>query len=76
MKKLTPTRLRKDLYQVLDQILESGEGVEVERAGGKVLLLPQASDKLSRLRPRDTIVGDPDTLDQIGWADAWQPDFT
>ncbi len=75
MRKLTPTQLRKELYRVLDEILESGEGVEVERAGGKVLLVPQFENKLDRLKKRDTIVGDPSTIDQVSWEHAWQPDF-
>lgn len=41
MKKMTPTQLRKDLYSLLDEVLESGEVIEVSRPGGGVVLLPQ-----------------------------------
>ena len=72
---MTPTQLRKNLYHILDQILESGEGVEIERKSGSVLLLPQrAASKLERLPRRQTIMGDADSLDQISWEGAWQPD--
>ena len=74
MKRVTPTQLRKDLYRILDEILESGEGIEVTRAGGTVLLLPRETpDKLSRLKKRSTILGDSDDIDSIGWEGAWQP---
>ena len=74
MRKITPTQLRKDLYRILDEILVSGEGIEVDRVGGSVVLLPQKSEgKLSRLRRRPTVVGDSETLDEIGWEGEWQP---
>lgn len=76
MRKLTPTQLRKDLYTLLDQVLESGEGIEVVRPGGSVLLVAQKGPgKLARLKKRDTICGNPDDLDTVGWADQWKPDF-
>ena len=75
MKKMTPTQLRKDLYSILDQILESGEGIEIEREFGSVLLLPQrTAGKLERLPRRQTILGDVDSLDEISWEGVWQPD--
>ncbi len=75
MKKVTPTQLRKDLYHLLDEILESGEGIEVSRPGGKVVLLAQKGPaKLSNLRRRSTIIGEADNIDAVGWEDAWQPD--
>ena len=74
MRKVTPTQLRKDLYRILDDILESGEGIEVTRSGGSIVLLPQRGPgKLARLKRRDTINGNPDDLDTLGWEGAWQP---
>ncbi len=74
---MTSTQLRKDLFRILDQILESGEGVEIHREAGSVLLLPQREGgKLARLRRRATIIGDSDSLDQVNWEEAWRPDCT
>lgn len=71
---MTPTELRKDLYHILDKVIETGEGVEIERAGGTVVLLPQRKEsKLSRLVKRQTVVGDADSLPDISWEQAWQP---
>lgn len=74
MRKLTPAQLRKELYRVLDEILESGEGVEVERPGGKVLLVPQFENKLDRLKKRTVVVGDSSNIDEISWEHTWNPD--
>ena len=38
------------------------------------MLLPQRASKLARLKKRQTIIGDPDDLDKIGFEGAWQPD--
>lgn len=71
---MTPTELRKDLYHILDDMLETGEGVEIERAGGTVVLVPQRkASKLSRLIKRQTVVGDSGMLPEISWEQAWQP---
>ncbi len=75
MKKMAPTQLRKDLYQLLDQVLESGEGIEIVRPTGSVILLPQKKPgKLANLAKRQTVIGDVDDIDKITWEDSWRPD--
>lgn len=75
MRKVSPTQLRKELYRLLDDILESGEGIEVPRGAGSVVLLPQRGPgKLASLKRRDTIAGDPHELDSVSWEGLWQPD--
>lgn len=77
MRKVNPTQLRKDLYCILDQIINSGEGVEVMRDGGSVLLLAQKGPgKLANLKRRATIAGDPEDIDRVSWEGSWQPDST
>lgn len=76
MRKITPTELRRDLFKLLDEVLQTGEGLEIERAGGRVLLLAQPNRKLDRLSARPTVQGDSDDLDEIHWDGAWQPGFT
>ncbi len=63
METYTLTALRKDLYRIVDRILETGEPVELERNGQRLLLVPeQRPSRLARLPRRQGIVGDPDTL--------------
>lgn len=59
--------LRKQLYRVVDQILHSGIPVEIERNGRKLYIVPDAtsSSKLSRLKRRHGIIGNPEELSEI-----------
>jgi prevent-host-death family protein len=76
--KITATRLRSELYQVLDRVLETGEPVEITRAGGTVVIRPSTSARTAR-RPKsprgnpELVVGDPDDLVRFDWAKHWKP---
>jgi hypothetical protein len=61
------TALRKQLYRVVDCVLETGVPVEIERKGQKLLLIPaqKTVSKLANLKKRKGIVGDPDDLVQL-----------
>jgi hypothetical protein len=73
MKKITSTELRDDLFSILDRALESGESIEIQRASGTILMVPQpAVSKLSRLKRRETVVGDSDSIDAITWEASWR----
>jgi prevent-host-death family protein len=61
---VTSTEFRKNLFQLVERALR-GEFVEVAHKGRLVRLVPaERSGKLSRLVPRDTIVGTPDDLER------------
>ena len=64
MEKLSITTLRKQLYSVIDKVLETGTQVEIERHGRTVVIAPAAptGSKLERLPRRRGIVGDPNEL--------------
>ena len=64
---LNLTTLRKRLYRVVDQVLETGVPVEIERRGRKLLIIraDQPVSKLARLKRRHGIVGDPDDLVEV-----------
>lgn len=71
----TITTLRADLYRLLDQVLETGTPIEVERNGRRLRIAPtDASRRLRRLRPHpDAIPGDPEDLVHLDWSTEWQP---
>ena len=64
MKRLSLSALRKDLYRVVDRVLETGVPVEIERHGKRVLIVAaeSAHSKLARLKRREGITGDPEEL--------------
>jgi antitoxin (DNA-binding transcriptional repressor) of toxin-antitoxin stability system len=77
--KVTATRLRSELYQILDRVLETGEPVEVTRSQGTLVIKPLLSErrkKTRRAKPRsnpDLVVGDPDELVHFDWVKHWTP---
>jgi antitoxin (DNA-binding transcriptional repressor) of toxin-antitoxin stability system len=73
--RVTATRLRGELYRILDQILETGEPVEIDRKGKVLRIVPAAErSRLDRLEPHaGYIVGDPDELVHLDWSSEWKP---
>lgn len=69
MEKMTITTLRKNLFNVIDHALATGEPVEIERHGKRLLLVPeQGAGKLARLKKRTLITGDAASLpDEKVW---------
>jgi len=74
-KSLPATRLRAELFRTLDEVIATGEVIEVRRPSGTVRLVPCASDsRLARLRPHPgCIVGDAADLAELSWPDVWRP---
>ena len=72
--KVTPTKLRRDIYRLLDQVLETGIPIEIERNGRILRLVPdQPVSKLGNLVQRDCIIGDPEELVHMDWSSEWNP---
>lgn len=69
MKNVTPTELRGNLYNLLDEVLNTGIPLEIDRGGRRLRIIPvEAVDKLQNLVSRpDVILGDPDELVEISW---------
>lgn len=74
--RITATQLRKDVYRLLDQVVDSGEIIEVNRKGKLIRIEPVGSShKLESLKTHpSSICGDSDKLVHIDWSDRWQPD--
>ncbi len=66
MPPISVTALRQNLFKIIDQVLETGVAVEVERHGKKVILAPLTPvSKLAKLKRRDVIIGDPEALTNL-----------
>jgi antitoxin (DNA-binding transcriptional repressor) of toxin-antitoxin stability system len=73
---ITISRLRANIYNLLDQVLETGVPLEVERNGKILKIVPDKSTKkkLSRLpRREDALVGDPEDIVHMDWSSEWKP---
>ena len=70
--KVTASKLRENIYNILDQALETGVPVEVERKGRILKIVPEAKpSKLAKLKKRDYLVGDPESIVHMDWLKEW-----
>lgn len=72
---VTATQLRQDIFKLLDQVLETGEPLEIRRGGRILRVVPdEPVSKLARLKSRaDIMVGDPEELVEID-VHEWHPE--
>ncbi len=70
--RITASKLRENIYNILDQALETGIPVEVVRKGKVLKIVPETKpDKLSRLKRRKYLVGDPEDIVHMEWLSEW-----
>jgi hypothetical protein len=66
--------LRENLYRILDQVLETGIPVEIERRGKILKIMPaEPRSKLTNLKPRPYLLSDPEDLVEMDWSGEWRP---
>ncbi len=72
---ITASELRQNIYRLLDQVIESGVPLEIERNGHRLRVTSvDAPPKLDRLiEHEDYIVGDPEALVHMDWSSEWRP---
>lgn len=72
----TASKLRADIYRMLDEVLETGQPLEIERNGRTLVVAPKEERSIWDRLPRREgfIVGDPDDLVHIDWSSEWNPD--
>lgn len=72
---ITASRLRANVYKVLDDVLETGTPVEVERKGKRLRIVPvEPRSKLDRLVKRPGFLkGDPESIVHMDWSGEWRP---
>src|SRR6187551_1121908 len=73
---LSASKLRANVYRLLDEILETGKPLEIERNGKTLVIAPKERESIwDRLPRRDGfLVGDPDELIHVDWSSEWNPD--
>ncbi len=73
--RFSATKLRANLYRVLDKVLKTGVPVEIERDGKLLKIVPvEAQDKLKNLKPHKSYLAtDPQSLVHVDWSEEWRP---
>lgn len=69
MKTVTPTELRANIYQLLDEVLQTGLPIEIKKGDRRLRIVPvEKKDKFQVLVSRlDVIQGDPEDLVALNW---------
>ena len=72
---ITASKLRQDVYQLLDQVLERGKPLEIKRKGRLLRIVPDPlpASRLSKLQRHATLTCDPDEIVHLDWSDEWKP---
>ena len=70
--RITASKLRENVYRILDEVIETGIPVEVVRKSGVVRIVPEKPvSKLARLKKRKLFVGDIDDIIGMDWSKEW-----
>jgi hypothetical protein len=70
--RITASKLRENIYQILDEAISTGTPVEVIRKGSVLRIVPeQRVSKLSRLKKRKGFRGNPDDVIGMDWLKEW-----
>lgn len=69
MKIITPTELRSNIYNLLDEVLDSGVPIEISKGNRKLRIVPvEKVDKLQNLILKPNVIkGNPEDLVNISW---------
>lgn len=70
---MTASALRRDIYRVLDRVIETGEPVIIERKGQRIRIsAEEAPSRLDSLvRRTEVVVGDSNDFVHLDWSSEW-----
>lgn len=69
---ITASKLRENVYRILDEAIETGIPVEIERKGVILRIVPETGpSRLARLEKRDLFDGDPCSIIDTDWLAGW-----
>lgn len=73
--RFSATKLRANLYKVLDSVLKTGVPVEINRGGKLLKIVPvKPKAKLDNLKPHPNYLGvEPESLVHLDWSKEWRP---
>ena len=71
---ITPSELRQNVYNLLDQVINTGIPIKVKRKG-KILKISieEKPNRLQNLKKRDIFNVEPDEIINNNWIKEWNP---
>ncbi len=72
---VSASELRQNIYRLLDQVIDSGVPLDIERKGKRLRIVPvDSGSKLERITTDPGLIkGDPADLVHIDWSEHWRP---
>jgi hypothetical protein len=71
---ISATEFRKDIYNLLDQVLKTGSPLKIKRKGKVLKIIPEKKvNKLQNLKGRKGFNGKPDDIIYMNWEKEWKP---
>jgi hypothetical protein len=69
---ITASKLRENVYRILDEAIETGKPVEVVRKGVTLTIVPpKRVSKLANLKKRSGFVGNVEDIIGMDWSKEW-----
>jgi hypothetical protein len=69
---ITASKLRENVYRILDEAVETGKPVEVIRKGVIVTIVPpKRVSRMANLKKRKAFVGDVEDIIGMDWSKEW-----
>lgn len=73
---LKTSNLRADIFRLLDNVIETGKPLEIERKGKVLQIIPKESvPKLSKLAKHDCLLCDAEEVVHMDWEKEWKHDI-
>ena len=69
---ITVSKLRQDIFKIVDEVIDSGNPVEVLRKGQIVRLVPEKKSKLKHIKKRKYSDEPLEAFDHIDWSKEWR----
>jgi hypothetical protein len=72
--RIKASNLRQNIYRILDQVLETGVPVEIERRGQLLKIVCESPpSRLANLKRREYLRVAAEELVHLDWSDEWRP---
>jgi hypothetical protein len=73
---ISASTLRGNIYNLLDEVLETGQPLVIERKGKLLQIIPRVKNvRVKDLVKHDCINGDPEEIIHMNWTEEWHSDL-
>lgn len=71
---ITPTKLRQNLFKLLDEVIKTGQTLDINRNGHILHIVPESKpSKLDKIIPKQITSSTDNELINTNWDKEWKP---